>query len=77
MNSYIFARSNFLAMPKMKTKSGAKKRFKLTGTNKVKRKRAFKRHILTKKAHDRKKGLSRPALVSSADMPRMKQMLLF
>lgn len=36
-------------MPKLKTKSGAKKRFKVTGTGKIKRKRAYKRHILTKK----------------------------
>jgi len=41
-------------MPKMKTKSGAKKRFKLTGTGKVKRKHAFKNHILTKKHKKRR-----------------------
>ena len=41
-------------MPKMKTKSSAKKRFKLTGTGKIKRKHAFKSHILTKKSKKRK-----------------------
>ena len=42
-------------MPKVKTKSGAKKRFKLTGTGKIKRKNAFKNHILTKKETAKKK----------------------
>ena len=41
-------------MPKMKTKSGAKKRFKLTGSGKIKRKNAFKNHILTKKKQSKK-----------------------
>ena len=63
-------------MPKMKTNSSAKKRFSLTGTGKVKRKKAFKRHILTKKAHDRKKRLGRPALVDQANLPNVKKMLL-
>lgn len=45
------------AMPKMKTKSGAKKRFKLTGTGEIKRKHAFKNHILTKKEKKRKRSL--------------------
>ena len=44
-------------MPKVKTKSGAKKRFALTGTGKVKRKHAFKSHILTKKTTKQKRGL--------------------
>ena len=42
-------------MPKMKSNSGAKKRFKLTGSGKIKRKKAFKRHILTKKSTKTKK----------------------
>ncbi|MEN8810903.1 MAG: 50S ribosomal protein L35, partial [Flavobacteriales bacterium] len=46
-------------MPKMKTKSSAKKRFKVTGSGKLKRKHAFKSHILTKKAHKRKKNLTK------------------
>ncbi|MDJ0365363.1 50S ribosomal protein L35 [Hymenobacter sp. UV11] len=62
-------------MPKVKTKSGAKKRFKLTGTGKVKRKHAFKSHILTKKSTKRKRALTRSGLVSSADMNRVSQML--
>lgn len=62
-------------MPKVKTKSGAKKRFKLTGTGKVKRKHAFKSHILTKKSTKRKRALTHSGLVSSADMNRVKQML--
>ena len=55
------------AMPKMKSKSGAKKRFKLTGTGKVKRKQAFHNHILTKKHKKRKRNLAKTALVHSRD----------
>ncbi|GAB3223675.1 50S ribosomal protein L35 [Hymenobacter seoulensis] len=62
-------------MPKMKTKSGAKKRFTLTGTGKVKRKHAFKSHILTKKTTKQKRNLTHSGLVSSADMNRVKDML--
>ena len=62
-------------MPKMKTMSGAKKRFSLTGTGKVKRKHAFKSHILTKKTTKAKRALSKTALVDSTDMPRVKAML--
>ena len=54
-------------MPKMKSKSGAKKRFKLTGTGKIKRKHAFHRHILTKKSMDRKRNLRAGTLVHEAD----------
>ncbi len=50
-------------MPKMKTKSSAKKRFKLTGTGKIKRKHAFKSHILTKKSKKRKLKLTHAGLV--------------
>ena len=62
-------------MPKMKTNSSAIKRFKLTGTGKVKRKHAFKNHILTKKDHKRKKRLGKFALVEKADLNNMKMML--
>ncbi len=62
-------------MPKMKTKSGAKKRFSVTGTGKIKRKHAFKNHILTKKETKQKRGLRQAGLVSVADMPRVKMML--
>ncbi|HRH67457.1 MAG TPA: 50S ribosomal protein L35, partial [Bacteroidia bacterium] len=54
-------------MPKMKTHSGAKKRFKLTGTGKIKRKHAYKSHILTKKTTKQKRNLTHAGLVSSGD----------
>ncbi|MBX7140560.1 MAG: 50S ribosomal protein L35 [Chitinophagales bacterium] len=63
-------------MPKMKSNSSAKKRFSLTGSGKVRRRKAYKRHILTKKAHDRKKELGKPAIVSSADIKRVEKMIL-
>jgi large subunit ribosomal protein L35 len=63
-------------MPKMKTHSGAKKRFKLTGTGKVKRKHAYKSHILTKKSTKRKRNLTHSALVHDGDMNRVKAMLV-
>jgi len=62
-------------MPKVKIKSGAKKRFKITGTGKIKRKHAFKSHILTKKATKRKRTLTHATLVSDADMNNVKAML--
>ena len=55
-------------MPKMKTKSSAKKRFKLTGTGKIKRKNAFKNHILTKKSKKRKLKLTHSSLVHKSDL---------
>jgi len=62
-------------MPKLKTKSGAKKRFKVTGTGKIKRKRAFKNHILTKKETKQKRNLSKKAIVNKADENNVKLML--
>ena len=62
-------------MPKMKTKSSAKKRFKLTGTGKIKRKHAFKSHILTKKSKKRKLKLTHAALVHTSDEANIKQQL--
>jgi large subunit ribosomal protein L35 len=62
-------------MPKMKTKSGAKKRFTFTGTGKVKRKHAYKSHILTKKSKKRKRNLRYATTVTSADAANIKQML--
>lgn len=59
----------------MKTVSSAKKRFKFTGTGKVKRKHAFKSHILTKKATKRKRNLTKSTLVHKADMSNVKDML--
>ncbi|TMM29372.1 50S ribosomal protein L35 [Polaribacter aestuariivivens] len=62
-------------MPKMKTKSSAKKRFKLTGSGKIKRKHAFKSHILTKKSKKRKLKLTHDTLVHKADEPNIKLQL--
>jgi len=62
-------------MPKQKTNSSAKKRFKLTGSGKIKRKHAFKSHILTKKSKKRKLKLTHDTLVSKADENNVKQML--
>ena len=62
-------------MPKMKTNSGSKKRFTLTGTGKVKRKHAFKSHILTKKTNKQKRNLTHIGLVSSVDEKRVKALL--
>jgi large subunit ribosomal protein L35 len=62
-------------MPKMKTKASAKKRFKTTGTGKIKRKHAFKSHILTKKSKKRKARLTKSGLVHSADEASIKKQL--
>ena len=62
-------------MPKMKTKSGAKKRFAFTGTGKLKRKHAYKSHILTKKSTKRKRNLTYSAMVDKADAANVKEML--
>ena len=59
----------------MKTNSGAKKRFTLTGSGKIKRKHAFKRHILTKKTTKQKRNLTHDALVASVDEKNVKNML--
>jgi large subunit ribosomal protein L35 len=62
-------------MPKMKTKSSAKKRFKLTGTGKIKRKHAFKSHILTKKETTQKRNLTKSGLVHKSDTKNVKAQL--
>ncbi|WP_118195724.1 50S ribosomal protein L35 [Albibacterium indicum] len=62
-------------MPKMKTTSSAKKRFKLTGTGKIARKNAFMSHILTKKSTKRKRSLRQTSLVADGDMGNVKRML--
>jgi len=62
-------------MPKMKTNSGAKKRFTLTGTGKIKRKHAFKSHILTKKTTKQKRNLTHITLVDKADVGNVKKLL--
>jgi large subunit ribosomal protein L35 len=62
-------------MPKMKTRRGAAKRFRTTGSGKIKRRKAYKSHILAKKTRKRKRGLRKPALVAAADKKRAKRML--
>jgi len=62
-------------MPKMKTVSGAKKRFKLTSSGKIKRKHAFKSHILTKKGTKQKRNLTHTAVVHKADEKNIKLQL--
>ena len=63
-------------MPKMKTHKGAKKRFSVTGKGKVRRLKAYKSHILTKKTSKRKRNLRRPTLVATAgDQKRMRRLL--
>jgi len=62
-------------MPKIKTHSGAKKRFRITGTGKIKRRHAFKQHNLGKRTTKQKRALTKLALVHSSDVPRVKKML--
>ncbi|HSH46546.1 MAG TPA: 50S ribosomal protein L35 [Longimicrobiales bacterium] len=62
-------------MPKMKSNSGAKKRFKKTASGRIKRGKQNRRHILTKKAPKRKRQLRNDTLVSKADEKRMKRLL--
>jgi len=62
-------------MPKMKTNSGAKKRFALTGTGKIKRKHAYKSHILTKMSKKRKRNLTHIGLVDKADVKSVRDLL--
>ncbi len=62
-------------MPKIKTNSGAKKRFALTGSGKIKRKHAFKSHILTKKTKKRKRNLTHSGLIATCDQKEVKSLL--
>jgi large subunit ribosomal protein L35 len=62
-------------MPKLKTHRGAAKRFRKTASGKFKRGKAFKSHILTKKASGRKRSLAQPTTVSAADTRRIREML--
>ncbi|HHY59532.1 MAG TPA: 50S ribosomal protein L35 [Clostridia bacterium] len=62
-------------MPKMKTHRGAAKRFRVTGTGKLKRAKAYKSHILEKKSSKRKRSLRHSGLVSAADAKNMKKLL--
>ncbi|MDR9416447.1 50S ribosomal protein L35 [Gracilimonas sp.] len=62
-------------MPKMKSNSGAKKRFKVTGSGKIKRKKAYKRHILTKKSSKRKRELGKDTLVDKTNEKSIKRQI--
>lgn len=72
-SAIIFQDSLF--MPKLKTHKGAAKRFKKTGTGKVKRRHAFARHILTSKPRSRKRRLGNAAIADDANSPEIKRML--
>ncbi|MCF0204298.1 MAG: 50S ribosomal protein L35 [Muribaculaceae bacterium] len=63
-------------MPKVKTNSGAKKRFNLTGTGKIKRKHAYKSHILTKKTKKQKRNLTHVTLIDTADLSNVRKLLV-
>lgn len=62
-------------MPKVKTNSSAKKRFKVTGTGKITHQKSFKRHILTKKSTKRKRAMRKDGLVSTANLQFVKRLL--
>ena len=62
-------------MPKMKTHRGAAKRFKFTGSGKIKRSKAYKSHILTKKTTKRKRALDTPTLIAEVDLKKVGRML--
>ena len=62
-------------MPKIKTRRGAAKRFRKTGSGKIRRSKAFRRHILTKMSSKRKRQLRKATLVDAADVPRVRQQL--
>ena len=62
-------------MQKLKTKRAAAKRFKVTGTGKLKRNKAYKRHILTKKTTKTKRNLRQPAITDQSNVKNMKKIL--
>jgi large subunit ribosomal protein L35 len=62
-------------MPKLKTHKGAQKRFKFTASGKIKRRKAYASHILTKKNAKRKRNLKKSTLVSNEETKRMKELL--
>ena len=63
-------------MPKLKTNTGSKKRFTLTGSGKIKRKHAYHSHILTKKTKKQKRNLDHFAILDRADEVRVKELLV-
>ena len=62
-------------MPKMKTHSGAKKRFKKSATGKIRGRHAFSSHILEKKSPKKKRNMARPAHIAKADVPNVRKLL--
>jgi large subunit ribosomal protein L35 len=62
-------------MPKMKTHSGAKKRFRKTATGKLRGRRAYSTHILEKKSPKRKRKMARPSEISPNDTPNVRRLL--
>ena len=62
-------------MPKVKTNSGAKKRFALTGTGKIKRRHAYNSHILTKKTKKQKRNLDHVAIVDGTNVRQVRELL--
>lgn len=68
-------KKNACKMPKVKTNSSAKKRFKVTGTGKITHQKSFKRHILTKKSKKRKRNLRKDGTVSKANLDFVKRLL--
>ena len=62
-------------MPKLKTHTGAKKRFKVTGGGKIKRRKAYKSHLLTGKSAKRTRGLRKSTLVSESEYDKMKRLV--
>ena len=62
-------------MPKLKTNKSAAKRFRVTGSGKIKRARAFKNHILTKKSKQRKRNLRKGAIIEKVDVPGIRALL--
>ncbi len=63
-------------MPKMKSNRGAKKRFKVTASGKIKSRRAYRGHILTTKSRKRKRNLRKPAYLHPVDEPRAHKLIL-
>ena len=74
INNSKLINSNFKKMPKVKTNSGAKKRFVLTGTGKVKRHHAYHSHILTKKTKKQKRNLDHSAIVVTENMKQVRDL---
>ena len=63
-------------MPKVKTNSAAKKRFTFTGTGKIKRRHAYKSHILTKKSKKRKRNLGKMSIVDNTNLAAVRKLLV-